>query len=528
MPAMKSTVARADFVRSTSSQVAFWPIAFALLFFGLLWFQVIHHLKAEWSVNPQYAYGWIVPFVVLFLIWKRWPERPSPSPPLFRAWPVVLVVLCALLFFPIRFVSEANPDWRLISWAITGLAVAMSMSIFYVAGGRPWLRHFAFPLLFFLVAVPWPVRAEQFVIQNLMRAVTSINVSLLNVIGIPALQHGNVIEVSSGLIGIEEACSGVRSLQATLMISLFLGELYSFNVARRGILVVAGALLAFLCNLVRTALLVWIGARRGAHAIEAWHDPAGLTILLACLFGLWLLSLFMRRQSNAVVETHVTHDRGSHFQLPSALLGALALWLVLIEAGTQIWYQIHRSPFAGAHWTVGWPSAESGYQNVPVAPEAQSLLRYDEGGGATWEATDGRRWMIYFFRWLPGRTAAHFVKVHRPDICLPASGLTMNRDHGIRLLPVNGIDLPVRSYRFDDHGEPLHVFYCYWDARSSYENTQASVEEDWTALGRLRAAWQGRREIGAQMLEVVVWGYENDADADEALRHRLAQIIQRV
>jgi exosortase/archaeosortase family protein len=47
------------------------------------------------------------------------------------------------------------------------------------------------------------------------------------------------------LIGIEEACSGVRSFQATLMISLFLGELYSFNTARRVLLVIAGALLVF-------------------------------------------------------------------------------------------------------------------------------------------------------------------------------------------------------------------------------------------------------------------------------------------
>jgi len=43
---------------------------------------------------------------------------------------------------------------------------------------------------------------EQVVVQNLMRAVTGINVALLNVVGIPALQLGNVIEVGAGLIGI--------------------------------------------------------------------------------------------------------------------------------------------------------------------------------------------------------------------------------------------------------------------------------------------------------------------------------------
>jgi exosortase len=527
MPEMKDAVARTGFVPSSSSQTTFWPVATALFCFTLLWFPVINHLKSEWSVNPQYAYGWTVPFVAVYLIWKRWSERPPPLSPTSSTLPLAIIVLCALLFFPVRFVSEANPDWRLISWVIAGLAVTISLSVLFLAGGRPWLRYFAFPFLFFLVAVPWPVRIEQTVIQGLMRSVTAINVSLLNIFGIPALQHGNVIEVGSGLIGIEEACSGVRSLQATLMISLFLGELYSFTVARRVLLIAAGALLAFICNLIRTALLVWIGAKSGTHAIESWHDPAGLTILLVCLFGLWLLSLIMRRYSNAILTQPSIDNQNTHARLPISLFGSLAVWFLLLETGTQVWYRTHQSPLAVSRWTIGWPTSESRYETVPVTPEAQSLLRYDEGGGATWHAADNHRWMIYFFRWLPGRTAALFVKVHRPDICLPASGLTMNRDNGIRFIEVNGVTLPIRSYRFDDRGESLHVFYCYWDARASYENARAAEAEDWTALGRLRAALQGRREIGAQMLEVVVWGYEQDADADQALQRQLAQIVRR-
>ena len=163
---------------------------------------------------------------------------------------------------------------------------------------------------------------------------------------------------------------------------------------------------------------------------------------------------------------------------------------------------------------------------MPIAPESEALLRYNVGGGASWRGSDGHPWTMYFFRWLPGRTAALFIKIHRPDICLPASGMVMNRDNGIRLMLIKGVNLPVRSYRFDDHGLPLHVFYCYWDARSSYENVAAAQEEDWTASGRIRAAWRGRREIGAQMLEIIVWGYDHDKEADEALQKTLRQIIR--
>ena len=527
MPQMNAPVAAPPLVRSTTPHTGAWVFAPALVFLALLWFEVVRHLKPEWSLNPQYGYGWSVPFLALYLIWKRWPDRPAPdAPSISPVIPMLLIMVCALLFAPVRFVAEANPDWRLLSWSFALLATTMSIFIVYLHGGRPWLRHFAFPFLFFLVAVPWPTLVEAMVIQNLMRAVTAINVAMLNLAGIPALQHGNVVEVGTGLIGIEEACSGVRSLQSTLMISLFLGDLYSFTPVRRVILVVAGALFAFICNLARTAILVWIGAHRGASAIEAWHDPAGLSILLVCLFGLWLLSILMRRHSEMpVASPRIDHQSARLLSSPAPIFIALTVWLLLVEGGVQLWYRSHQSPMAKSRWAVQWPTAENAYKNIPIAHEAEGLLHYNEGGGAAWESTDGRRWMMYFFQWSPGRTAARFVKIHRPDICLPASGMTIVNDDGIRVLNINGVNMPVRTYRFNDHGLPLHVFYCYWDARSSYENAAAAAEEDWSALGRVRAALRGRRELGAQMLEVVVWGYENDAEASAALQRQLGQII---
>jgi len=47
---------------------------------------------------------------------------------------------------------------------------------------------------------------------------------------------------------------------------------------------------------------------------------------------------------------------------------------------------------------------------------------------------------------------------------------------------------------------------------SSYENVATAESEDWST--RALASCAARpREIGAQMLEVVVWGYEDDAEA---------------
>jgi hypothetical protein len=94
-----------------------------------------------------------------------------------------------------------------------------------------------------------------------------------------------------------------------------------------------------------------------------------------------------------------------------------------------------------------------------------------------------------------------------------------------KLITVNGVPLPIRSYVFDNNGMPLHVYYCYWDG--TVPNAATMNQENWTASGRLRAVRDGKREVGAQMLEVVAWGYDQDQIAEQAVRNQLENIIRR-
>lgn len=485
---------------------------------ALLWAAVISRLQIEWSTNPQYSYGWTVPFCAAALFWLRWEEAPEAERPHHRAFAILLVFVCAAMLLPVRWLLEANPDWRLLDWALAGSAVTITLSAIYLAGGFAWLRSFAFSVLFFLVAVPWPMRLEQHVIQGLMRADTAINVELLNFIGIPAVQLGNVIEVSTGMAGIDEACTGVRSLQATLMVSLFLGAFYRFTAGRRILLVVAGALIAFACNVVRTAILVSLQAKQGSAALQRWHDPAGYSILLICLFALWCLSLFLSR--GQTLPPPRTRGVSQSFRIPRFALALLALLVVSAEAGTQLWYSVQEKRVAPApRWQLDW-SAMHEAKDLPIAQGAADLLRFDEGRAVAWQDNQARTWNLFFFRWLPGHTAALSVKVHRPEICLPASGFVSLGEPRSELIQINGIALPTRAYRFSDNGQPVYVYYCYWDG-SVFRDTQEMIEEDWTPRGRLHRALAGRRDRGAQTVEVAIWGATDEATADAALKDQL-------
>ena len=243
-----------------------WPWL-TVLAFGCLWGMLLRQFIPHWSLFPQYNYGWGVPFLCCYLLGERWLTRPSPEWTQTRLWPCALAIGAGLILPLARVAQEANATWRLSSWAMAFSAVAITLSGIYLAGGKNWLRHFSFPVCFFLVAVPWPTGLENAIVQNLTRLNVGATVETLTLWGIPAMQQGNVIEVSTGLVGIDEACSGIRSFQATLMIALFLGEMYRFGVWRRIGLVIAGIGLAFVFNVARTFLLVFVAAREGISAV---------------------------------------------------------------------------------------------------------------------------------------------------------------------------------------------------------------------------------------------------------------------
>src|SRR5260221_5476833 len=273
----------------------------ALMPFAYLWFRLVNNLWPEWTTNPQYGYGLLVPFLCLGLIIRRWVgfrevgERTAKSEEqrtknTERVAVVLLIGVLALLYLPTRLIEAATPEWRPIQWALGVEAVGLTLGAIYLGAGRVWFRQLAFPICFFFVAIPWPTLLEAPIIQTLTRASAAIVVELLGWADVPALVHGNVIEVSTGMVGIDEACSGIRSFQSSLMISLFLGEFYRLSVLSRWLLVPTGFLLSMAFNVCRMWLLTLVAAKKGVAAISKFHDPAGVIIAILCTLALWGLA----------------------------------------------------------------------------------------------------------------------------------------------------------------------------------------------------------------------------------------------
>ncbi len=492
----------------------------SILTFLFLWAGLVRSLSAFWSTNPQYAYGWTVPALALFLLWECWHTRPSPAPPKRRGPAFLLITVLAASLLPIRLLLEATPDWRLAQWSLAIAVVGISFSAVYLASGRPWLLHFAFPITFIFVAVPWPTKIEQGIIQTFTSWVATLTVTGLNVCAVPAIQEGNLIRIGQGVVGIEEACSGVRSFQATIMAALFLGQLWSFPLRSRLVLLGSGVVFAFFCNVGRAMLLTWIAERDGIPAIGKWHDPAGFTILGICFVGLLGLALLLRpKLGRALAPAEISPPQS----LPCALVAALAAWAVLVAAGTELWYR-SAPPGNPAWWRIEWPEQKPAFAEIPLTPTVKSI-GFDSGRQAHWREDDGSRWTMFHFRWLPGVATTRIeARWHNPDICLPGAGFLHIADYEPSVIRKGDIELVFRTYRFDAHEQKYYVFFCIWEDHK--EPGAAEVPEAWSPASRWRAVVQRKRHLGQQTLEVAITGIENEQDARTAFERRIVEFLR--
>jgi exosortase len=561
---------------------------FNVLTLAFLWWRLIDHLRLEWSINPQYAYGWAVPFLSLYLYWHRahQPLHHRASPPQqpqstfhvsrFAFYALRLArtrwlaagtfLLLAALWLPIRLIQEANPEWRLVSWALALDVIGLTL---FIAYSLPALRQtrlqttgLLFPLCFILVAVPWPSIIEEPLVRALSRSTAALTAEALNLAGIPALQQGNLVEVRAGVVGIDEACSGIRSLQASLMLALFFGARYRLKAPHRLWLVLAGWLLAWGSNIARTALLAAAAAQQGMSTVAAWHDPVGLVSSLTCFLALALLARTVANvgvvASNkapshtvqfelASISVHSRFENCPQAELcqtpkdfsllpfrvlrvfrgnPISGLSGLTLlfWLLLADASTEAWYRLHESRLpTPITWSV-LPAPETTLQQKPLSPKTKLSLRFDTGRDITWHDADGRKWQAIFLYWAPGRLAARLANDHTPAICLSASGRSLLAQTKSNVVPVAGLPMRVHFYTATDPRFGLvHVLYCICEDRSG--------DEDYSPQGsvwyqRLASVLAGRRNSGQRSLELAVWGIEDENEARKQLLEQMQRIVR--
>ena len=494
------------------------------LLLGLLWLLIFNQQRLEWTVNVVYSYGWAVPVLALYLLWERWRTRPSvhTPPPALVLLGLAGVLLAAYL--PVRVIQEANPDWVKINWLMAALAMGLSLVAIAAIGGKRYALYFAFPLLFCFTALPWPVWMETYLVQELMRGNAAICAEILTWCGTPAIAQGNLIQVADHWVNVEEACSGIRSLQTAFMMSLFLGELHRLSLLRRVGLVAAAFGTAFFINLLRTLLLTYLAA--GSGSVERWHDPVGVVAMILCLAAIWGISEWFRPRRPAETAGPGPDPAGEFRRPPLPRWFALAgcVWLIVAEALTGYWYSWHEKRVPpGVAWHVAWPEKAPHFQKGAFADRTLALLKYNAGATASWEAEGTYPWQMYELDWAPGRVSKFLSSSHYPTVCLPATGLTLVAELGVWECNVNGLRLPFTTYLFSQAGQDVYVFHAIIEDRPLHAGDHTSYRQV-DSSERLRSVWRGERNLGQHVIGIALLGAASPEDA-RAIAERVLQPV---
>ena len=493
---------------------------------GMAWFAVIRIMWNDWLHDPQYSYGLLVPVLVLGLMLQRWKDRPDPRVTTrVGSWTAALIAVAAVSVLALMIpLSQANPEWRPLAGIASLAAIVISLDLIFIIGGRSWLRHFAFPLIFILIAVPWPRNFEQWAMGQLMSWNTAATLEILHWSGREAMARGNLIMLPCGILGIEEACSGVRSLQSGLMVALFLGEMFRLRVTRRILLLVIAVLAALLGNILRSSLLALVASRNGLASIEAWHDPAGFMVLIVTL-GLVILCAIRLKKTGSVpgypnvpfLPPWLIVSRPRTLVM-SAMLAMLGLSLI----ATEVWFSLHDRRGESIPWSIQSRPGAIGVSPVLI-PEAIFRMMFNpEGFSERWISPSGAQGQVFYFHWLAGRTAVQAVSMHNPEVCLRSIGMKMVKSLAPLHVEKDGIVIPFRSWLFEQNGQPVFVFHAIVEEGSLKDDDEAIPDTLRGRLHRLRAA---RRNAGERMVEVAFWNLTDENSARSELADYLRQTL---
>jgi exosortase/archaeosortase family protein len=298
-------------------------LGLALAFMVFLTADQIHW----WRLKPDYAFGWLVPIFVVYLVVDRWPKlgalcQPGDPSPLPR-WAKATVATAAgfalasgLVLFSLGALYRAGsgasqPGSMALAAGFPG--VLLGMVFFNVPDGRVgepepsglWralrtdsrLRAtalFLFPALIWIVSAPLASAVENMVSLFLLQKVVTVVFTTFGFLGYPLVREGNVLMLPHGSVGVADACSGIRSLTGCLFAGSFLAAVFLDRFWKKILLVGASMVFAFLTNLLRSLFLTAWAYAYGSEAIEGTlHDATGFAVLgLTCLGLFCLLPLF--------------------------------------------------------------------------------------------------------------------------------------------------------------------------------------------------------------------------------------------
>jgi EpsI family protein len=204
-------------------------------------------MRATWDATPMYSFGYIVPLIAAFLVWRRRDKlaglRPAP-------W---LVPGAALLLGSAALLTAGRLGG--IQVAEQAAFVVALPAVVLVLWGGAVLQVVWFALAYLVLMVPFWEGLTEPLHLPFQQLSANLGIRMLHLVGIPAYREGLYLYLPNVTLEVARACSGVNYLVAILALGAPLGYLYLPTVGRRVLLLAMAIGVAAVSNSLRVALI---------------------------------------------------------------------------------------------------------------------------------------------------------------------------------------------------------------------------------------------------------------------------------
>jgi len=508
-------------------------------------------LWPNWRENPDLSHGYFMLPVFVYLLL----ESRSGTPRWLPAGAASMVPVCGLLGLGVIALFGSGLYAAALGWSHALIAFTLTFAVVcFLGAGLVTLgteRIRVFPLNWcsitalglWLLSAPIPPGSYTRLTLGLQLAVTENVLRTLHLLGIAAVRHGNIIDLASATVGVEEACSGVRSLVSCLFAGLIFSAALVKRTSSRLWLIALAAPLAIAMNFLRSLALTLL-ANAGIDIAGTWHDATGFAVLgiTAILLGAFALLLERRelRAARAGVAP-VEPPRGDtitptpaapvtarisppHAALATGFtLAAIVVALFVhhtrpaVRPGTPVPNLAAVLPARMPGWEVRTSTdlyqfsstlkTEFLVQRTYLRPTAQGVEQIT----------------IYLAYWRAGQASVSLVSSHTPDACWPGSGWALEPlpQTQARLTVSDRTLAPAEARLFKAGDYPQYVWFWHL-----YDGRPIAFQDPYSASALLKIAWQyGFTHEGDQLFVRIS---SNRPWSDFAQEPLLAEVFKRL
>ena len=247
---------------------------YGFLLLGIYYSTFSWLITHDWE-REAYSYCWLIPPVVLFLIWvKRDKLASTPSEP---SWMGMLPIGVGIVFF---WLGELSGEFFTLYISFWSMLVGLCL----LHLGWQKLKIIGFALFFSLTMFPVPNFINTRLMLQLRMISSKLGVAMIQAYGLPVAREGNIIDLGFTKLQVVDACSGLHSLISLIVLCLLIVYFFKDHIWKRTVLLFSSIPLAIVTNSMRIAMTAILYKYFGAGVAEGFfHEFSGLLIFAICI-----------------------------------------------------------------------------------------------------------------------------------------------------------------------------------------------------------------------------------------------------